>query len=87
MSLYEGRECPTCDGPTELKGQNCRQCETIATIKEQMNNALEGGYIFEDWTAAEIAADLIAYSVNFEDWDIDKLTPLVAKATEKNNVR
>lgn len=39
MSLYEGRECPECDGPTELRGQLCKACETKHVMQPHFDAA------------------------------------------------
>jgi hypothetical protein len=52
-------------------------------IKELLENAEENGYSLWDWSAENIANDLIAYGYNFEEAQFDTIVMAVKQLQEE----
>ena len=50
---------------------------TAATVADNLNDAMTGGYDISDWTVEEIATDLICYAADCEHASVELLTPFV----------
>ena len=55
-----------------------------AIVFESLDNAVENGYLFEGWTAEEIADDLVTYCSTVSPYTTDDLTPHVNAWLEVN---